>query len=162
VEVRGFEPLTPCMPSARGTFRRVQTSPNRLQLPGFQFISVHEDSRQFIPTAEVDAEVNPLRALQRVDKNKTVDDNSRCSAAAVLLKCCSSCAARASRKGTASGSFCSAIENIERRSTGKLQTASASELRPRSFTCDFRVCPSAESSSARSVGNRWLGYIREG
>jgi hypothetical protein len=66
VEVRGFEPLTPCMPSARDPFTRVQIRPNRLRLLGFQFISVHRNSLQFKSTAEVNAEVNPLRAVQGV------------------------------------------------------------------------------------------------
>jgi len=33
---------------------------------GFQFISVHQNSSQFISTAEATAEVNPLRAVQGV------------------------------------------------------------------------------------------------
>jgi hypothetical protein len=60
VEVRGFEPLTPCMPSARDLFRSVRVSANRLQSLGFQFISVHQDSLEFISTAEVIAEVDPF------------------------------------------------------------------------------------------------------
>jgi hypothetical protein len=71
VEVRGFEPLTPCMPSTRDLFMTVQIGPNRLRLLDFQFISVHENSPQFISTAEVDAEVNLLRAVQRVDQCNT-------------------------------------------------------------------------------------------
>ena len=68
VEVRGFEPLTPCMPSARDPFMSVQIGPNRLRFLGFQFISVHRNSLRFKSTAEVTAEVNPLRAVQRVDE----------------------------------------------------------------------------------------------
>jgi hypothetical protein len=64
------------MPSARDPFRRVQTGPNRLQLLGFQFISVQENSRRFIPTAEVDVEANPLRAVQRVDENNSLADKN--------------------------------------------------------------------------------------
>jgi len=66
VEVRGFEPLTPCMPSARDPFMRVQIGPNRLRLLGFQFISVRQNAPEFNSTAEVTAEVNPLRAVQGV------------------------------------------------------------------------------------------------
>ena len=69
MEVRGFEPLTPCMPSARDPFMRVQVGPNWLRLLGSQFISVHQNSLQFKSTAEVIAEVNPLRAVQRVNQN---------------------------------------------------------------------------------------------
>ena len=58
--------LTSCMPSARDPFMRVQMGPNRLRLLGLQFISVHRNSLQFKSTAEVNAEVNPLRAVQRV------------------------------------------------------------------------------------------------
>ena len=64
----GFEPLTPCMPSARDPFMRVQFSPICLQLLRFQFVSVHQNSPQFKSTAEVIAEVNPLRAVQGVGK----------------------------------------------------------------------------------------------
>jgi hypothetical protein len=55
------------MPSARDPFIRVQIGPNWLHLLGFQFISVHQNSRQFNWTAEVIAEVNLLRAVQGVD-----------------------------------------------------------------------------------------------
>jgi hypothetical protein len=54
------------VPSVRDPFIWVQISPNRLQLLGLQFISVHEHSPQVIPTAEVDAEVSPLRSVQKV------------------------------------------------------------------------------------------------
>jgi hypothetical protein len=64
VEVRGFEPLTPCMPSAQDALTSVQIGPNRLCLLGSQFISVHQNSPQFKSTAEVATEVNPLRAVQ--------------------------------------------------------------------------------------------------
>ena len=47
----------------------VQIGPNRLRLLGFQFISVRQNSLQFKSTAEVTAEVNPLRAVQGVTLN---------------------------------------------------------------------------------------------
>jgi hypothetical protein len=68
-EVRGFEPRTPCMPSARDPFMRVHIRPNRLRFLDFQFASVHQNSPEFISTAEVTAEVNPLRAVQGVGWN---------------------------------------------------------------------------------------------
>jgi hypothetical protein len=40
-----------------------------LQSLGFEFISVHQNSSEFISTAEVSAEVNPLLAVQGVDQN---------------------------------------------------------------------------------------------
>jgi hypothetical protein len=48
----------------------VQMGPNSIRSLSFQFISVHQDSPQFNPTAEVAAEVNPLRAVQRVNLNR--------------------------------------------------------------------------------------------
>jgi hypothetical protein len=66
VEVRGFEPLTPCMPSARGPFMSVHRRPKALQSLSFQFISVRRGTREFRSTAEVIAEVNPLLIVQRV------------------------------------------------------------------------------------------------
>ena len=68
MEVRRFELLTPCMPSPRGSFSSVHVSPNRMQLLGFQFMTVHRCSPQFISTAEVTAEVDCLRVVQRVDE----------------------------------------------------------------------------------------------
>jgi hypothetical protein len=54
------------MRSTRDSFKCVQVDPNSLQLLGLQSISALQDLPEFIPTAEVIAEVNPLREVQRV------------------------------------------------------------------------------------------------
>lgn len=61
------------MPSARGPFTSVQIGPDHLESLGFQFISVHQHSLAFNSTAEVTAEVNPLRAVQ----DRTVRETTR-------------------------------------------------------------------------------------
>jgi len=45
VEVRGFEPLTPCMPWAPGWFLVVQHRPSAVDLLLIQFFRVRRDAR---------------------------------------------------------------------------------------------------------------------
>jgi hypothetical protein len=58
VEVRGFEPRTPCMPSTKAQFSIVHSCPILLNSALLEFIKVHESSLVFISTAEVSAEVS--------------------------------------------------------------------------------------------------------
>ena len=52
------------MPSARDPFTSVQSSPNLVQSLVIQFIFIHQNSPEFISTAEVIAAVNPLRCAK--------------------------------------------------------------------------------------------------
>jgi len=94
VEVRGFEPLTPCMPSAREPFTRVQIGPNRLRLLGFQFISVRQNSLQFKSTAEVLLKCRQICDTCRLCKGSRHNSHRSERTAEVLLKCrqiCDTC-----------------------------------------------------------------------
>jgi hypothetical protein len=57
VEVRGFEPLTPCMPSAPNRIGSVRRRSSHMHSLSFRFIDVRRNSPKFRSTAEVDAEV---------------------------------------------------------------------------------------------------------
>jgi hypothetical protein len=54
------------MPSARDPFTMVHGSARRLKSLTFHFAFVHLSTHEFISTAEVVAEVNPLHAVQKV------------------------------------------------------------------------------------------------
>ena len=51
-------------------FTMVHGSPRRLKSLTFHFVCVHQGTREFISTAEVVAEVNPLRAVKKVDASQ--------------------------------------------------------------------------------------------
>jgi hypothetical protein len=57
VEVRGFEPRTPCMPWANGSFISARLRTIRQQAFGLWFSIVRDRSTVFIAVAEVVAEV---------------------------------------------------------------------------------------------------------
>lgn len=64
-EVRDLIP-TLWTPTPKGTFGRVHASLSRLRLLISQFITVHRCSPRLVSTAEVIAEVDPLRVVQEV------------------------------------------------------------------------------------------------
>lgn len=69
VEVRGLEPLTPCMPSTQGVRRRISLNSERVKQRTFAPARVRQDSESFEEFADVFADVES--ASQRILQLRT-------------------------------------------------------------------------------------------